>query len=187
QLISRELLACFYLGLGNVRVRNIVGPLWGEQDEEVMEEISYVNPIELIDRTGLRPGDLAMYVAYAGQDDYNIDAQVESFLYMARYRGLPVGVGYAPNGKHDITTAMHLVPGIIKWLGPLLAPYSRNLNCTSVQPAAACSPAPTPCPSCSGPPAGPAPCPSCSGPPAGSSGGASPPTRLPDLPTPAPK
>ena len=177
QLNSRELLACFYLGLGNVRVRNIVGPLWGEQDEEVLEEISYVNPIELIDRTGLRPGDLAMYVAYAGQDDYNIDAQVESFLYMARYRGLPVGVGYAPNGKHDITTAMHLVPGIIKWLGPLLAPYSPKLNCCNVQPAAACCPSGT----------SPTPCPSCSAQPAGSSVPISPPTRLPDLPTPAPK
>ena len=157
QLNPREMLGCFYLGFGSVRVRNIVGPLWGSIDEEVMEEIGHVNPIELIDKTCLRPGELAMYVAYAGQDDYNIDAQVESFLYLAKYRGLSVGVGYAPNGKHDVTTVMHLIPGIIQWLGPVLAPYSPKLNCSCVTPACATCPSgvcPAPCPTCNSPAVG---------------------------------
>jgi S-formylglutathione hydrolase FrmB len=171
-----ELLARFYLGLGNVRVRNIIGPLWGI-DEEVLQEMARVNPIELIDRTGLHEGELAMYVAYAGQDDYNIDAQVESFLYLAKYRGLSVGVGYAPGGKHDVTTAMHLLPGLLQWLGPVLAPYSPKLNCHCPEvPAAYC-----PTGTCSPP------CPTCSTPAAAPATVASPPTRLPDLPTAAPK
>jgi S-formylglutathione hydrolase FrmB len=162
KLNAHELLGRFYLGMGNVRVANVVGPLWGSNDEEVMEEIPPVNPIELIDRTCLRDGELAMYVAYAGKDEYNIDAQVESFLYLAKYRGLSVGVGYAPNGKHEIGTALQLVPGIIKWLGPVLAPYSPKLCCPGVAPACAT------CPSgaCTT-----APCPTC----------ASHPTQLPDL------
>jgi S-formylglutathione hydrolase FrmB len=151
KLNPRELLGCFYLGLGNVRVRNIVGPLWGNIDEEVLDEINHVNPIELVDKTCLRPGELAMYVAYAGKDDYNIDAQVESFLYLAKYRGLSVGVGYAPNGRHDITTALHLVPGILQWLGPVLAPYGPKLNCACVTPACATCPSGV-CPTCPIPP-----------------------------------
>src|SRR5260370_4540008 len=168
----RELLGCFYLGLGNVRVRNVIGPLWGI-DEEALEDIGQVNPIELIDKTRLRDGELAMYVAYAGKDDYNIDAQVESFLYLAKYRGLSSGVGQAPNGRHDATTAQQLMPGIIKWLGPVLAPYSPKPGCPSPHPAPASCAAGT-CP---------APCPTCATP---SVVGGSP-RRLPDLPAPAPK
>src|SRR5207247_539560 len=74
-------------------------------------------------RTGLHDGDLEMYVAYGGHDEFNIDAQVESFLYLAKCRGITVGVGYDPHGHHDYATARRLIPGIIEWLGPRLAPY----------------------------------------------------------------
>ena len=65
-----------------------------------------------------------------------------------------VGVGYAPNGKHDLGTALQLVPGIIKWLGPVLAPYSPTLNCPGMIPACATCPSdvcPAPCPTCTSP------------------------------------
>jgi hypothetical protein len=64
-----------------------------------------------------------MYVAYGGRDQFNIDAQVESFLYVARQRGLEVAVGYEPDGKHDRPTARKLMPGLLDWLGRQLAPY----------------------------------------------------------------
>jgi hypothetical protein len=65
-----------------------------------------------------------MYIAYAGRDQFNIDAQVESFLYRARQRGLDVGVGYDPAGRHDRATVRKLYPGILAWLRPRLEPYS---------------------------------------------------------------
>jgi hypothetical protein len=61
-----------------------------------------------------------MYVAYGGQDQFNIDAQAESFLYRARQRGLTVGTGYDPRGRHNQATARRLLPGIIDWLGVVL-------------------------------------------------------------------
>jgi hypothetical protein len=65
-----------------------------------------------------------MYVAYGGKDQFNIDAQVESFLYVAGQRGLPISVAYDPKGKHDLKTALEFFPGLVGWLAPLLGPYS---------------------------------------------------------------
>ena len=66
---------------------------------------------------------VAMYIAYGGRDQFNIDAQVESFLYRARQRGLTVSVGYDPSGKHDAATALKLLPGVLDWLAVQLEPF----------------------------------------------------------------
>jgi S-formylglutathione hydrolase FrmB len=87
-------------------------------------QLSFENPIEMIDRLQLREGELNMYIAYGGRDQFNIDAQVESFLYRARERGLTVAVNYDPKGKHDVKTALQMLPGTVDWLAPRLAPYS---------------------------------------------------------------
>jgi len=59
-----------------------------------------------------------MYVAYGGRDEFNIDAQVESFLFRACQRGLTVGVGYDPKGRHNERTGLRLFPGAIEWAAP---------------------------------------------------------------------
>ena len=75
------------------------------------------------DSFGLREGELAMYVAYGGRDEFNIAAQAESFIYRARcQRGLTVAVGYAPHGHHTRRAAKQLLPGIFDWLAAQLAP-----------------------------------------------------------------
>ena len=38
------------------------------------------NPIEMLDTHDLKEGELDMLVAYGRKDEFNIDAQVESFL-----------------------------------------------------------------------------------------------------------
>jgi hypothetical protein len=85
--------------------------------------ITLENPIEMIDRLHIPNGLFDMYVAYGGKDQFNIDAQVESFLYRARQRGLCVSVGYDPHGRHNLRTAVRLSPGIMCWLGRRLAPF----------------------------------------------------------------
>jgi hypothetical protein len=92
--------------------------------DEVIFEISKENPIEMIDRCCLRNGELAMYIAYGGHDEFNIDAQVESFLYTAKFRRIGVAVGYYPEGRHHLQTLYKLWPGIVSWLAQQLAPYS---------------------------------------------------------------
>ena len=118
---GREPIGRFY-GVITIRLRSLVGPLFGRGPAAV-EEVSRENPIEVLDRTGLCEGELAMYVAYGGRDQFNIDAQVESFLHRARERGLEVGVSYLPEGKHDAKTALALLPDMIEWLGPRLEPF----------------------------------------------------------------
>lgn len=124
---KHEVIARFNHGLVKVRLSHFIEPLFGFCDEAI-QDLSRVNPIELVDRTRLRNGELDMYVAYGGKDEFNVDAQVESFLYLCKHRGLGVGVGYDPEGRHDLATAMRLLPGIIEWLAPRLAPYAP---CTS--------------------------------------------------------
>jgi hypothetical protein len=121
----REVLARFYVVIP-IRVGKVAYPLYGKGPEAIAR-IAAHNPIELMVATNLQPGELAMYVAYGGKDEFNIDAQVESFLYVARCRGLEVGVGYEPNGRHNLRTARKLAPGIIDWLGPRLMPYGPSL------------------------------------------------------------
>ena len=119
----REPVAKFYGGLVKVRIAQLIDPLFGF-DDDALEEISRQNPIELIDATQLRNGELAMFVGYGGQDEFNIDAQVESFLYMARCRGLSVGVAYEPFGHHDTTTAIRQWPDMVDWPGHGAWPYA---------------------------------------------------------------
>jgi S-formylglutathione hydrolase FrmB len=116
-----EVVGRFY-GVFMVHLGQVIGPLYG-LGPKAIEALSRENPIEMIDSYHLHEGELAMYIGYGGQDQFNIDAQVESFLHRARERGLSVRVGYEPEGKHDAATAMKLFPDILDWLGPLLAPY----------------------------------------------------------------
>ena len=118
-----EVVAKFSGGIIKMRVGQLICPLFGFGTEALMA-ISRQNPIELIDATGLRNGELAMFVGYGRKDEFNIDAQVESFLYFAKCRGLSVGVAYEPEGHHDTATALRMWPAMVEWLGPRLAPYA---------------------------------------------------------------
>jgi S-formylglutathione hydrolase FrmB len=119
---GNEVLARFY-GLITIRLRHVVYPLYGTGPEAVAS-MSRNNPIEMLVNDHVLPGQLKMYAAYGGRDQFNISAQVESFLYRAKQLGLTVAVGYDPKGHHNFSiTGRRLLPGILEWLGPLLAPY----------------------------------------------------------------
>lgn len=111
-------------GVVALRTKHLLEPLFCDKGNLALVEVSRDNPIELVDRLGIKKGELAMYVAYGGKDELNIDAQVESFLYLCKYRGLEVGVGHDPDGRHNLATAQRLWPGVVQWLAPLLAPFS---------------------------------------------------------------
>ncbi len=117
-----EILAT-YAGAFKIRMGPVIRPVFGEGDDALLG-IAAANPLELVVRTGLRNGELSMFVGYAGRDEFNIDAQVDSFLYYAKFKGLGVAVAFEPDGRHDFVTAMKLLPAAIRWLGPQLAPYA---------------------------------------------------------------
>jgi hypothetical protein len=85
--------------------------------------LSWENPIDILDRLNVQPGELAMYVAYVRRDQFNVDAQVESFLYRARQRGLCVAVDYHPKARHNVLRCIWMMPKAIDWLGVQFAPY----------------------------------------------------------------
>lgn len=118
---GRELIGILY-GVP-IRLRTLMFPLYGRGNESI-PKIAADNPAEMLDAYDIQPGVYAMYVAYGGRDNFNIDAQVESFLYLARQRGLCVDVSKAPLGKHNRPTAFRLFPGVIRWLALQVAPYA---------------------------------------------------------------
>ena len=121
---SHEVVARFYL-VFTIRLKNVIGPLY-DIGPNTVAEVSKDNPIEMIDSMNLKEGDLAMFIGYARRDEFNIDAQVESFLYRARERGLTVDVVYDPRGHHNVATALRLFPETIDWLARQLAPCCAN-------------------------------------------------------------
>ena len=112
-----------YSGVFKVRMGSVIKPVFGDGDEALVS-VAANNPIELILKTNLRNGQLSMFVGYGGRDEFNIDAQVDSFLYYAKFRGLGVAVAFEPDGHHDGVTALKLFPAMIRWLAPQLEPYA---------------------------------------------------------------
>jgi S-formylglutathione hydrolase FrmB len=114
-----------FYGVITIRQRSVVFPLYGRNNPDVVSLIAEENPIEMLDAYNVRPGDLAMYIGYCGKDEFNMDAQVESFVFHAKERGLCVDIGYDPHGHHNVRTALGLLPGLIDWLGGQLAAYAK--------------------------------------------------------------
>lgn len=119
-------IARFY-GLIAVRQKQLAWPLFGK-DREAIQRIAAENPVEMLGRCDIRPGEFDMFVGYAGRDEFNIGAQVESFLHVARVRGLTIEVAYDPNGHHTSATAQRLFPAFVRWLGPLLLGYEQAVS-----------------------------------------------------------
>jgi len=122
ELRGGEVIGRFY-GVFTVRARRLIEPLY-DREPDVVWKLSRENPIEMLDLYDLRPGELAMYVGYGGRDGFNVGAQVESFLYRARQRGLCVSVTYDPTGRHDVRDVLKLLPGMFTLLSVQLAGYS---------------------------------------------------------------
>jgi S-formylglutathione hydrolase FrmB len=89
------------------------------------------NPIELLDPNDIKPGEVAMWVGYVACDEFNLDAQTESFLYAARMRGLEVTADYRnyPIRRHTLSTALAFMPAAIEWIGTQIEPYSPPRLC----------------------------------------------------------
>jgi S-formylglutathione hydrolase FrmB len=121
-----EVIGRFAGGLVTVSIGQIIDPIFGRGDDALAEVIRH-NPIEMLEAHQLQPGELEMYVCYGKHDEFNLAAQIESFLYVANQRGLNVGVGVDPQGRHNLETAVRLFPALVEWLAPRLAPYAPLL------------------------------------------------------------
>ncbi len=125
ELRRREVIARFYAVL-KIRLFWLTEPLFGNSPDPI-GAISRHNPIEMLDLYALKPGELSMFVGYGGKDEFNTTAQIDSFLYRAKERGLHVTVEFLPEGRHNYETAMQIFPAVVAWLAPQLAPYAPPL------------------------------------------------------------
>jgi S-formylglutathione hydrolase FrmB len=104
-----------------LRFHDLFFPLFGFGPEAIAG-MSRINPLELMEQCNLQPGELELYVAYGGHDEFNVAAQVESFLCRARERGIAVAVDYDPAGKHDLRTGLRQLPAALRWAADRVAP-----------------------------------------------------------------
>ena len=115
-----------YFLVFTIRLRMVRNPLYGRRNPDTAALVAQDNPIEMLDAYDVRDGEFNLYVAYAGRDNFNLDAQAESFLYRAGQRGIHVDVDYLPNGRHDKATVLRHVAAALDWLGDRLRPCCRS-------------------------------------------------------------
>lgn len=98
-----------------IHMKDILTPAFGKGNAAIMLA-SENNPIELIDRYKVKPGQMDILITIAGRDNFNLDAQAQSFIYLAEHRGIHVDSYTAPKGTHDIGTAQKMIPVIFDWI-----------------------------------------------------------------------
>jgi S-formylglutathione hydrolase FrmB len=98
---SKEVVGKFYLGFNRVPARKYITPVFGKPPG-VEAHIARENPADLIFTTNLQPGELAMYVNYPKRDNWNFDAQDESFAWLASLKGIPLTLACDPGGRHTL-------------------------------------------------------------------------------------
>jgi S-formylglutathione hydrolase FrmB len=119
------IVARYYFGLLRRRVKTFLEPVYGP-GPDMIAKIARDNPADLLSSTGLQPGELALYVNYPGRDNYNFDAQDESFAWLAAQRGIAVELAEIPSGRHNLPYIEHAQPLTYVWLGRhILPPTTR--------------------------------------------------------------
>lgn len=119
----RDVIGKFCGGLVTIRMGNFLNPMYGKDNPDTLALVASENPIELLDSMNIKPGFAEFYVAYGCKDEFNIDAQVESFLHRAREKCIEVTSEYRASGRHSAWTGIRMLPGIIDWLSVKLEPF----------------------------------------------------------------
>jgi hypothetical protein len=88
----------------------------------VIARVSRDNPADLLASTDLRPGELAIYVNYPGRDNYNFDAQDQSFAWLAARRGVAIDLSCDPRGQHNLSYIERAELPAYLWLGQHVLP-----------------------------------------------------------------
>jgi S-formylglutathione hydrolase FrmB len=111
----REVVARLY-GVFFVRSRRLMDPVVGRRHPDPTGFIAAENPYEMLTAYDVRPGEFGMFIGYGTEDEFNIDAQVESFLDAAAARGIRPAVVTVHGGRHNLETALKMFPAFGHWL-----------------------------------------------------------------------
>jgi S-formylglutathione hydrolase FrmB len=128
-----EVIGISYFGLVRIHAKRFMNPVFGEGDAAV-EWITRTNPADKLFRKDLQPNRLAIYVNYPGRDNFNFDAQDESFQWLAASKGIDVTLVRDPGATHSLRyLRTNLRPTFI-WLGQHLLPPVFNSLPVSARP-----------------------------------------------------
>jgi S-formylglutathione hydrolase FrmB len=128
---SHEVIGEFYGGTMKVRAWMIIKPVFGSGPDAIAR-ISEDNPIELLDRPDVAPGSQDYFAGYGKNDELNIDAQVESFVYAAQQRGIHVESKSYECGNHSIPFMQRVLPDFFEWLRHRLDCNAEDAPSTSL-------------------------------------------------------
>jgi S-formylglutathione hydrolase FrmB len=115
------IIARFHFGLLRRHVKTFLQPVYGT-GPDVIAKVARDNPADLLSSTDLRPGELAIYVNYPGRDNYNFDAQDESFAWLAARRGVAVDLTQIPKACHNLSYIESAELPAYQWLGRHMLP-----------------------------------------------------------------
>ncbi len=108
-----------------VRQSNLIRPLFISRDQRAIRGVlADENPTEMLNTYQIQPNEFAIFLAYGCRDQFNIDAQVESFIHFARRRGILSTLVVAPRGAHNTKTGLSFYPGLACWLRQHLTAYA---------------------------------------------------------------
>jgi S-formylglutathione hydrolase FrmB len=116
-----QVMGVFRFGLRKTRARRYIEPVFGS-GPDVTPQIASINPADLLFTTDLQPGELPIYLNYPGRDNWNFDAQAESFAWLASQRGVAVTLEKVPFAQHGLFYFATQHRPAFEWLAPHLLP-----------------------------------------------------------------
>jgi hypothetical protein len=119
------IIARYYLRLVRRRAKAFFEPVYGT-GPGVGEKVARDNPYDVLATTNVRPGELAIYINYPARDNYNFDAQDQSFAWLAARRGVAVDLAELPREEHNLGYIQRAEPPAFLWVGRhTLSPVRR--------------------------------------------------------------
>lgn len=114
-----------FFGVVVIRARRLLDPVVGRGHPDPTSIIAKENPYEMLTSLAIKPGEFELFIGYGKKDEFNLAAQVESFLDEAARHGIRPDVLVVPDGRHNKSAAFAMFPDMCKWLTAKLAPFAE--------------------------------------------------------------
>jgi esterase/lipase superfamily enzyme len=118
--VPNEVIGSYYHGLVRLRAKRFMAPAFGDRDIEPL--LGRTNPADRLFTSDIQPGQLAIYANYGGRDNFNFDAQGESFAWLAATKGIAVTLDRDPTGNHSFRYLRANIQRAFLWLGQHILP-----------------------------------------------------------------
>lgn len=120
----------YYCGLVQLPARFFARPVFGD-DPGMIQRVIPHNPADVLLSEDLQPGELDIFLAWGGKDNFNFDAQCESFVWLARQKGIEPTILFSPKADHSSEYCTWAQMRAFDWLasrvpGPVAIPVEEE-------------------------------------------------------------